>query len=81
MAVLLGAIKGNIKDSLNLYNQRSINQLEDILQTMSLTDIRKYLKDEQSFLDKNSKNMKSEEKRYNQAKIEALKKEIKRRGK
>jgi len=81
MAVLLGGIKGGIKDSLNLYNQRSINQLEDILKTMSLTDIRKYLKDEQSFLDKNSKDMKAEEKRYNQAKIESLKKEIKRRGK
>jgi hypothetical protein len=81
MNTFLGAIKGSIKDSLNLYNQRSINQLEDILETMSLTDIRKYLKYEQSFLDKNSKDMKAEEKRYNQAKIEALKNEIKRRGK
>jgi hypothetical protein len=81
MATFLGAIKGSIKDSLNLYNQRSINQLEDILETMSLTDIRKYLKYEQSFLDKNSKDMKAEEKRYNQAKIEAFKNEIKRRGK
>ena len=81
MATFLGGIKGSIKDSLNLYNQRSINQLEDILKTMSLTDIRKYLKYEQTFLDKNSKDMKAEEKRYNKAQIQAFKNEIKRRGK
>ena len=81
MATFLGSIKGSIKDSLNLYNQRSINQLEDVLKTMSLTDIRKYLKYEQTFLDKNSKDMKAEEKRYNQAQIQAFKNEIKRRGK